>query len=137
MSLMPVNDLDLSRCIHCLVAREDADGRLDRFLPTCTTNKDSNRFSLAKVEDVNAKLATLYQDRFLITLERQITRKYKLCYRTVGFCDPPRIGGAKVLERNLSSEFSFMMVLTQIQERNTVILIARDGRTRVIPFNPD
>ena len=94
-------------------------------------------FSRARGEVVNAKLAALYQDRFLVTLERQIMRKYKLCCRPVDFCGTPRIGGAKVLEKNLSSEFSFKMVLTQIQERHIVILIARNGATRSIQFNPD
>lgn len=132
---MPTNDLDLPECIHCLVARKDTDGALNRFLVTCIRNKDGKNFRQTEIECANVKLAALYQNRFLVTLERQHRGKFNLCCRPVDFGDPPRIGRNEVLEKNLSSDFSYKMVLAQTQEQNVVVLISRNGTTRSIQFN--
>ncbi|MCJ1329322.1 hypothetical protein MMC10_006001 [Thelotrema lepadinum] len=135
VSLMPANDLGLPKCTHCLVTRKDTHHAVDRFLLTCIRNGDGGNFQQTEIKCTSVKLAALHQNRFLVTLERQNWKKNQLCCSSVDFCDPPRIGATEVLKSDLSSEFSHKMMLAQIQERYTIILIARNGTTLSIPFN--
>ena len=133
-SLMPADDLDLPGCVHCLIGRQDTHGALDRFLVTCIQNEDGNDVRQTAFECENVKLAALSRNSFLITLERERRKRFNLVCRSVAFCDPPRIGSGKVLESNLSEHW-YKMILAQTQNQNQVILVARNGATKIIRFN--